>query len=128
MAIDPILNPNNKSKTSTLNDKTVDFSTGNDFGNPTFVNSVEETEAKPTRQKKSSNSNKRYSTQRLMEETAIKCRTLQPFMEELDRTDKASINDVIEVLAQFYIDNGLSDRQKDVYQGMYEMNINRTKN
>lgn len=68
---------------------------------------------------------KKTQTQRLSETTILKCRTLQPFMTELERADKASIDDIISTLADYYIKEGLPDRQKDVFQGMYDLNLKR---
>ncbi|TNK89677.1 hypothetical protein DID87_07190, partial [Fructilactobacillus sanfranciscensis] len=68
---------------------------------------------------------KKTQTQRLSVTTILKCRTLQPFMTELERADKASIDDIISTLADYYIKEGLPDRQKDVFQGMYDLNLKR---
>ena len=46
-------------------------------------------------------------------------------MTELERADKASIDDIISTLADYYIKEGLPDRQKDVFQGMYDLNLKR---
>ena len=48
-------------------------------------------------------------------------------MTELERADKASIDDIISTLADYYINQGLPDRQKDVFEGMYDINIKRLK-
>lgn len=122
MAIDPILT--NK-KASTLNDKTVSFASGNSFGNTDFKTNNNSTDNNTSLPAKKSVKRKKTQPQRLADTTVLKCRTLQPFMAELERADKASIDDVVDALAEFYINNGLPDRQKDVFQGMYEMNVKR---
>lgn len=124
MAIDPILTSNKK---STLDDKKVKFSNGNDFSNPDFNISDTDNTANKESNKDKTHKKKRTQTQRLSETTVLKCRTLQPFMTELERADKASIDDIISTLADYYINQGLSDRQKDVFEGMYDINIKRLK-
>ncbi|KAF0333460.1 hypothetical protein [Pediococcus acidilactici] len=124
MAIDPILTSNKK---STLDDKKVKFSNGNDFSNPDFnISDIDNTANKESNKDKT-HKKKRTQTQRLSETTVLKCRTLQPFMTELERADKASIDDIISTLADYYINQGLPDRQKDVFEGMYDINIKRLK-
>ena len=124
MAIDPILTSNKK---STLDDKKVKFSNGNDFSNPDFNTSDTDNTANKESNKDKTHKKKRTQTQRLSETTVLKCRTLQPFMTELERADKASIDDIISTLADYYINQGLPDRQKDVFEGMYDINIKRLK-
>ncbi|EOA07655.1 hypothetical protein QY883_00015 [Pediococcus acidilactici] len=124
MAIDPILTSNKK---STLDDKKVKFSNGNDFSNPDFNISDTDNTANKESNKDKTHKKKRTQTQRLSETTVLKCRTLQPFMTELERADKASIDDIISTLADYYINQGLPDRQKDVFEGMYDINIKRLK-
>lgn len=122
MAIDPILTPK---KGSTLNDKTVSFANGNSFGNSDFKKPDISTNNSVSVPPKKAVKRKKTQPQRLADTTVLKCRTLQPFMAELERADKASIDDVVNALAEFYINNGLPDRQQDVFQGMYEMNVKR---
>ncbi|KAF0336323.1 hypothetical protein [Pediococcus acidilactici] len=124
MAIDPILTSNKK---NTLDDKKVKFSNGNDFSNPDFNISDTDNTANKESNKDKTHKKKRTQTQRLSETTVLKCRTLQPFMTELERADKASIDDIISTLADYYINQGLPDRQKDVFEGMYNINIKRLK-
>ncbi|MEE6726107.1 hypothetical protein PS391_07490 [Pediococcus acidilactici] len=124
MAIDPILTSNKK---NTLDDKKVKFSNGNDFSNPDFNISDTDNTANKESSKDKTHKKKRTQTQRLSETTVLKCRTLQPFMTELERADKASIDDIISTLADYYINQGLPDRQKDVFEGMYDINIKRLK-
>lgn len=124
MAIDPILTSNKK---NTLDDKKVKFSNGNDFSNPDFNISYTDNTANKESNKDKTHKKKRTQTQRLSETTVLKCRTLQPFMTELERADKASIDDIISTLADYYINQGLPDRQKDVFEGMYDINIKRLK-
>ena len=124
MAIDPILTSNKK---NTLDDKKVKFSNGNDFSNPDFNISDTDNTANKESNKDKTHKKKRTQTQRLSETTVLKCRTLQPFMTELERADKASIDDTISTLADYYINQGLPDRQKDVFEGMYDINIKRLK-
>ena len=124
MAIDPILTSNKK---NTLDDKKVKFSNGNDFSNPDFNISDTDNTANKESNKDKTHKKKRTRTQRLSETTVLKYRTLQPFMTELERADKASIDDIISTLADYYINQGLPDRQKDVFEGMYDINIKRLK-
>jgi hypothetical protein len=124
MAIDPILTSNKK---NTLDDKKVKFSNGNDFSNPDFNISDTDNTANKESNKDKTHKKKRTQTQRLSETTVLKCRTLQPFMTELERADKASIDDIISTLADYYINQGLPDRKKDVFEGMYDINIKRLK-
>lgn len=124
MAIDPILTSNKK---NTLDDKKVKFSNGNDFSNPDFNISDTDNTANKESNKDKTHKKKRTQTQRLSETTVLKCRTLQPFMTELERADKASIDDIISTLADYYINQGLPDRQKDVFEGMYDINRKRLK-
>ncbi|MCQ9197152.1 hypothetical protein MZD87_08690 [Pediococcus pentosaceus] len=124
MSIDPILTTNKK---STLEEKEVKFTDGNDFTNPKFTSpDIELAEKKDSNTvKPAKRKSKKTQTQRLSETTILKCRTLQPFMTELERADKASIDDIISTLADYYIKEGLPDRQKDVFQGMYDLNLKR---
>lgn len=124
MSIDPILTTNKK---STLEEKEVKFTDGNDFTNPKFTSlDIELAEKKDSNTvKPAKRKSKKTQTQRLSVTTILKCRTLQPFMTELERADKASIDDIISTLADYYIKEGLPDRQKDVFQGMYDLNLKR---
>lgn len=124
MSIDPILTTNKK---STLEEKEVKFTDGNNFTSPKFTSpdiglaeKKDSNTVKPAKRK-----SKKTQTQRLSVTTILKCRTLQPFMTELERADKASIDDIISTLADYYIKEGLPDRQKDVFQGMYDLNLKR---
>ncbi|MFQ4155399.1 hypothetical protein ACKE5D_08085 [Pediococcus pentosaceus] len=124
MSIDPILTTNKK---STLEEKEVKFTDGNDFTSPKFTSpDIELAEKKDSNTvEPAKRKSKKTQTQRLSETTILKCRTLQPFMTELERADKASIDDIISTLADYYIKEGLPDRQKDVFQGMYDLNLKR---
>lgn len=124
MTIDPILSISNK-KDSSLNNESVSFDIKNSFRNDDFnsINNQVKQNSKITKQQ--SITRKRTQSQRLADTTVLKCRTLQPFMTELEKVDKPSIDTVVEALAKFYVKNGLPNRQQDIFQGMYEMNINR---
>ncbi|MCE5962957.1 hypothetical protein KJR25_09245 [Pediococcus acidilactici] len=124
MALDPILTSNKK---STLDDKKVKFSNGNDFSMPDFHISDTDKSANKESNKDKTHKKKRTQSQRRSETTVLKCRTLEPFLTEVERADKASIDDIISTLADYYINQGLPDRQKDVFEGMYDINIKRLK-
>ncbi len=55
----------------------------------------------------------------------LKLNTLKPFIQEQEGMDKTSINNIIDMLVEYYVDANLKDRHskayKDMYQRLYEV-------
>lgn len=50
----------------------------------------------------------------------LKLNTLKPFIQEQEGMDKTSINNIIDMLVEHYIDNNLKDRHSEAYKDMYK--------
>lgn len=55
----------------------------------------------------------------------LKLNTLKPFIQEQEGMDKTSINNIIDMLVEHYVDTNLQNRHskgyKDMYNRLYEM-------
>ncbi|PEQ54356.1 hypothetical protein [Bacillus cereus] len=50
----------------------------------------------------------------------LKLNTLKPFIQERESMDKTSINNIIDVLVESYIDTHLANRHSKAYKDMYK--------
>ncbi|ARO21590.1 hypothetical protein B2J90_29725 (plasmid) [Bacillus tropicus] len=50
----------------------------------------------------------------------LKLNTLKPFIQEQEGMDKTSINNIIDMLVEHYIDANLKDRHSEAYKDMYK--------
>lgn len=49
----------------------------------------------------------------------LKLNTLKPFMKEIEEMEKASLNNIVEMLIDSYVGNRLTTRQNEGYQAVY---------
>ncbi|AEW58651.1 TPA: hypothetical protein ACOQ31_005689 [Bacillus cereus] len=50
----------------------------------------------------------------------LKLNTLKPFIQEQEGMDKTSINNIIDMLVEHYVDANLKDRHSKAYKDMYK--------
>jgi hypothetical protein len=50
----------------------------------------------------------------------LKLNTLKPFIQEQEGMDKTSINNIIDMLVEHYIDANLKNRHSEAYKDMYK--------
>ncbi|MEB9722594.1 hypothetical protein P4308_11755 [Bacillus wiedmannii] len=50
----------------------------------------------------------------------LKLNTLKPFIQERESMDKTSINNIIDILVESYVDTQLANRHSEAYKDMYK--------
>ncbi|PEP21760.1 hypothetical protein CN566_28570 [Bacillus wiedmannii] len=50
----------------------------------------------------------------------LKLNTLKPFIQERESMDKTSINNIIDILVESYVDSQLANRHSKAYKDMYK--------
>ena len=119
-----------RKKKSGLQDKTVNIKGTNDFGRA-LNNSVQEfkkneanilkKESIVTDKKKIPDSFfKAVKTAKLSQDVLLRLNTLRPFIEELEKKEKSTINDMVQLLVENYVNTRLTNRQREGYNQMYQ--------
>ena len=110
---------------NTLNDKDVEIKGTNDFGRNNEI--VKKQVIKPIINKGKvaapEQSDKRLvpsKTAKLSPAVILKLSTLKPFIKEAESMDKASNNNIIDMLVDNYVNTKLTTRQSEGYKRMYE--------
>ncbi|KGO31573.1 LtrC [Oenococcus alcoholitolerans] len=109
--ISPILNHNKK---SSIKEKHVQISGTNDFGDRSEFNHHSR-ENKPVK-----GDLQPTTTQRITFRTKEKIKLLAYFIDGTGKKRKTAFNDMVELLADLYIQNNLNDRQRELYKDMLE--------
>lgn len=63
---------------------------------------------------------KATKTAKLSSDVLLRLNTLKPFIEDLEETDKSTINDMMQMLIECYVNTRLTTRQREGYNQMYE--------
>jgi len=110
---------------NTLNDKGVEIKGTNDFGRNNEP--VKKQVIKPIINKEKIPAPERPDQRLVPSKTAkispavlLKLNTLKPFIKEQENMDKASINSIIDMLLESYVNTKLTTRQSEGYKGMYK--------
>ena len=62
---------------------------------------------------------KATKTAKLSPDVLLRLNNLKPFIEELEKTDKSTVNDMIQMLIESYVNTRLTNRQREGYNQMY---------
>ncbi|MDA2480470.1 hypothetical protein ACS2TZ_13880 [Bacillus cereus group sp. Bce025] len=110
---------------NTLNDKGVQIKGTNDFGRNSEP--VKKQVIKPIINKGKVTAPEKPDQRLIPSKTAkispavlLKLNTLKPFIKEQESMDKASINSIIDMLLESYVNTKLTTRQSEGYKGMYK--------
>lgn len=129
---EPIINTKKK---SSLEEKTVEIKGNNDFSrssSPSFkndstFNEPERTAHKvPTPKKETSTVDNRYRatmTQKISPSVNLKINTLKPFLGDLEDMPKATVNDILNLLLDSYVNTKFSTRQQEAFNSMYNTQL-----
>jgi len=63
---------------------------------------------------------KATKTAKLSPDVLLRLNTLKPFIEDLEETDKSTVNDMMQMLIECYVNTRLTTRQREGYNQMYE--------
>ncbi|EPI11792.1 hypothetical protein [Enterococcus faecalis] len=120
-----------KKKKSSLEEKHVSV-TGNDNFSRDTTNSFS---PQPTMSKKASTIvnntestkiDKRYKatmTQKISPSVNLKINTLKPFLGDLENMPKATVNDILNLLLDNYVNTKFSTRQQEAFNSMYNTQV-----
>lgn len=121
----PLFEPIITKKSSTLNDKAVSINGINDFDRKPS-NFSSQTTSKPIITKKNTEVDlrkKATKTQKMSPDVILKLETLKPYLkeqEELGFDGKVTVNDLVDLLIDNYLNTKLTTRQHEGYKAMYE--------
>ncbi|UJF16777.1 hypothetical protein LZ578_11975 (plasmid) [Jeotgalibaca sp. MA1X17-3] len=117
---------------SSLQDKSVNIKGTNDFDRtPTHsIENKEKNSFKPIildkkekevdKQQISDVFFKAIKTAKLSPDVLLRLNTLRPFIEELENQEKSTINDMVQLLVESYVNTRLGTRQREGYNQMYQ--------
>lgn len=131
---EPIIKHNSK---STLNNKQVEIKGSHDFTRTTNAQSSQATNKKqkieqpenaiisqiiPKKEDSFNRDpmNKATLTQKFSPSVNLKINTLKPFIAELESLNKTSVNEVVNLLVDSYVNTRLSTRQQEAFNSMYK--------
>ena len=125
---EPLIKKPEKPKNSLL-EKTVRVKGTNDFERA-LVHSIgvipkeiikpeEKIDVKVEENKIPGNFFKATKTAKLSPDVLLRLNTLKPFIEELEETDKSTVNDMMQMLIESYVNTRLTNRQREGYNEMY---------
>ena len=63
---------------------------------------------------------KAVKTAKLSQDVLLRLNTLRPFIEELEKKEKSTINDMVQLLVENYVNTRLTNRQREGYNQMYQ--------
>lgn len=118
----------NKKNKSSLQSKKVEIKGKTDFGrtsssaptNNPKTETIEEDSTMPIAK------DKRFSatlTQKVSPSVNLKMNTLRPFLGELENIPKATINEIVDLVLDSYVNTRLSTRQQEAFKSMYETQL-----
>lgn len=131
----PIINTPSKKKNS-LNQKTVDIKGKSDFSRNKFENNnlVQKDKNTNPKNKELKKDDKivdsRFKatlTQKISPSVNLKMNTLKPFLGELENMPKATINEIIDLMVDSYVNARLTTRQQEAFNSMYDTQLNMLK-
>lgn len=131
----PIINTPSKKKNS-LNQKTVDIKGKSDFSRNKFENNnlIQKDKNTNPKNKELKKDDKivdsRFKatlTQKISPSVNLKMNTLKPFLGELENMPKATINEIIDLMVDSYVNARLTTRQQEAFNSMYDTQLNMLK-
>lgn len=127
---EPIININKK--TSSLKDKHVAIKGNDDFSRDTSnklgsLPSKTISNIDPTIMASTTLAiDKRYKatmTQKISPSVNLKINTLKPFLGDLENMDKTTVNDILNLLLDNYVNTKFSTRQQEAFNSMYNTQL-----
>lgn len=119
-----------KRQKSSLQEKNVSIKGTNDFGRspihspndlPIEIKKTQiQKQFKVQEKKVPENFFKATKTAKLSPDVLLRLSTLKPFIEELEEMDKSTVNDMMQMLIESYVNARLTNRQREGYNQMYE--------
>lgn len=119
----------NKKKKSSLQSKKVEIQGKTDFGRTssnTPINNLEPPVIKKEITAKPIEKDKRFLatlTQKVSPSVNLKMNTLKPFLGELENMPKATINEIVDLVIDSYVNTRLSTRQQEAFKAMYDTQL-----
>lgn len=132
---EPIINMKPKKNTSLTQKKVdikgkTDFSRNNTDQNKTSDNIKKIDTNNVSSIKDSVLSDRRFKatlTQKVSPAVNLKMNTLKPFLGELENMPKATINEIIDLVIDSYVNTRLTTRQQEAFKSMFETQLNMLK-
>jgi hypothetical protein len=124
--IEPII-----SKPSTLNQKSVSVKGNTNFSrsDDLVIKTSDQKKSETTKHNESlieKSKDKRFMatlTQKISPSVNLKLNTLKPFLGELEGMPKATINEIVELAIDNYVNSRLTTRQQEAFKSMYSTQI-----
>ncbi|EHB5085050.1 hypothetical protein JX188_002627 [Enterococcus faecalis] len=121
-----------KKKKSSLEEKHVSVKGNDNFSRDTTNNfttkptSVSKKTSTDNSDVKPSTVDRRYKatmTQKISPSVNLKINTLKPFLGDLENMPKATVNDILNILLDNYVNTKFSTRQQEAFNSMYNTQI-----
>ena len=119
----------NKNNKSSLQSKKVEIKGKTDFGRTSSITPINIPKTETIKKESSTNptaKDKRFSatlTQKVSPSVNLKMNTLRPFLGELENMPKATINEIVDLVIDSYVNTRLSTRQQEAFKAMYETQL-----
>lgn len=119
----------NKKNKSSLQSKKVEIRGKTDFGRTSSITPINDPKPETIKKETSTNptsKDKRFSatlTQKVSPSVNLKMNTLRPFLGELENMPKATINEIVDLVIDSYVNTRLSTRQQEAFKAMYETQL-----
>ncbi|EMF0102908.1 hypothetical protein ACS8GA_002841 [Enterococcus hirae] len=128
----PIINTKSH-RNNSLNQKNVEIKGKVDFSRNTHQHSTNIPQITTIDNKKELESHaidKRFKatlTQKISPSVNLKLNTLKPFLGELENMSKPTINEIIDLIIDSYVNSRLTTRQQEAFKSMYDTQLNMIK-
>ncbi|AFO45858.1 TPA: hypothetical protein I0H52_RS12925 [Enterococcus faecalis] len=121
----------NKKKKSSLEEKHVAVKGNDDFSreasnhivNSTKISNNLESANREIKQNSVDNRYKATMTQKISPSVNLKINTLKPFLGDLENMPKATVNDILNLLLDNYVNTKFSTRQQEAFNSMYNTQL-----
>ena len=128
----PIINTKSH-RNNSLNQKNVEIKGKVDFSRNTHQSSTNTLQTPIMENEKILESraiDKRFKatlTQKISPSVNLKLNTLKPFLGELENMSKPTINEIIDLIIDSYVNSRLTTRQQEAFKSMYDTQLNMMK-
>ncbi|MFP8866723.1 hypothetical protein ACJEEJ_13530 [Enterococcus faecalis] len=115
-----------KKKKSSLEEKHVSVKGNDNFSRDTTNNFATKPTSTDNSDVKPSTVDRRYKatmTQKISPSVNLKINTLKPFLGDLENMPKATVNDILNLLLDNYVNTKFSTRQQEAFNSMYNTQI-----
>ncbi|KAF1294170.1 hypothetical protein [Candidatus Enterococcus leclercqii] len=128
----PLINISNPISSSTLQSREVNISGSNDFTRksanqmPDEKSSSGNLASNKKDLSKDQNADPRFkatTTQKLSPAVNLKISTLRPFLGEVEGLQKGTVNEIINLLVDNYVNTKISTRQQEAFNSMYQTQL-----